>query len=119
MSKYYVHYHLRLTKEDAEKLDRAVKSSGLSRAAYMRALINDLVPLDKPQPDFFKMMRELHAIGNNLNQIAQRAHVTGNVDAARYERNVAEHRRITLKILRLQWSTENWNRAGGSLWLLQ
>ncbi|MFR1166262.1 MAG: plasmid mobilization relaxosome protein MobC [Adlercreutzia equolifaciens] len=37
------------------------------------------------------MTRELHAIGNNLNQIARKAHALGTVDAARYD---AEARRL-------------------------
>lgn len=93
-----VRYHLVLSAADAAKLDNAAKLSGLSRAAYLRSLINNLIPIAKPPPDYFKMMRELHSIGNNLNQIAQRAHVTGNVDAYRYERNVTELRKVTTQI---------------------
>ena len=36
------------------------------------------------------MTRELHSIGNNLNQIAHHANATGVVDEARYQRNVAK-----------------------------
>ncbi len=99
MAERYVRYHLRLSESDAKKLDAAVEKSGLSRAAYIRVLINGHVPMDKPPPDFHKMMRELHSIGNNLNQIAQRAHMTGLIDVVRYEKNAAELARITTKIM--------------------
>ena len=56
-----------------------------SRESYLRHIINDLVPTDMPQPDYYSMMRELHKIGNNLNQIAQKAHVLNVVDVGRYD----------------------------------
>jgi hypothetical protein len=87
-----------LTEAEAGKLNSAVRRSGLSRESYIRALINNLIPIDKPPPDYHAMMRELHSIGNNLNQIAQRAHATGDINATRYERNAAELRRTTTKI---------------------
>jgi len=98
MATRFVRYHLRLSEEDAVKLDMAVRDSGLSRAAYIRALINNLIPINKPPPDYYKMMRELHSIGNNLNQIAARLNATGEIDNARYERNVAELRLIVTRI---------------------
>ena len=65
----------RLNRKEAEALDKKVKKSGLSREAYLRHLINGVVPRDAPTPDYYAMMRELHQIGNNLNQIAQKAHM--------------------------------------------
>jgi len=87
-----------LTDEELIRLNNAVKKSGLSREAYIRTVLNGLVPTDKPPPDFFQMIRELHSIGGNLNQIAKRANSTGDVDAARYERNLSELRQATLRI---------------------
>jgi hypothetical protein len=94
----YLDFHLQLSQKDAARLEAAVGRSGLTRAGYIRALINDRIPMDKPPPDYFKMTRELHSIGNNLNQIAMRANATGDIEAARYERNVAELYRVTAKI---------------------
>ena len=75
----------RLNRKEAEALDKRVKKSGLSREAYLRQLINGLVPRNAPPPDYYSMMRELHQIGNNLNQIAQKAHVLGVMDERRYD----------------------------------
>ncbi|MDL2289757.1 MobC family plasmid mobilization relaxosome protein [Clostridia bacterium OttesenSCG-928-F22] len=69
-------------------MDKLVKKSGLSREAYLRHLINGVVPNDAPPPDYFSMMRELHGIGNNLNQIAQKSHVLGVLDVQRYDENM-------------------------------
>ena len=75
MRKRNVAILFRLNKKEAEALDKKVKRSGLNREAYLRQLISGVVPRDAPPPDYYSMMRELHKIGNNLNQIAQKAHV--------------------------------------------
>ncbi len=38
-----------------------------------------------PPPDYYSMMRELHKIGNDLNQIAQKAHTLNVIDVQRYD----------------------------------
>ena len=69
-------------------MDKLVKKSGLSREAYLRHLICGVVPQDAPPPAYFSMMKELHAIGNNLNQIAQKVHVLNVMDVQRYDENM-------------------------------
>ena len=44
------------------------------------------------------MMKELHAIGTNLNQIARKAHVLNAVDVKRYDENVAALNRAVVSI---------------------
>ena len=90
MRKRNVHIQFWLDKKEAEVFNKKVKRSGLSREAYLRHLINGLVPRDAPPPDYFSMMRELHGIGNNLNQIAQKAHTLNVVDVQRYDTAVRQ-----------------------------
>ena len=71
MRKRNVHVQFWLDKKEAEAFNKKVKRSGLSREVYLRHLINGLVPQDAPPPAYFDFIRELHGIGNNLNQIAQ------------------------------------------------
>lgn len=85
MRKRNIQIITRLNKEENERFKKRVKKSGLSQEAYIRCLINSLVPTDAPPPDYFTMMRELHAIGNNLNQIAHKAHTLNVLDARRYD----------------------------------
>ena len=85
MRKRNVHVQLWLDRKEAEVLQKKVKRSGLSREAYLRHLINGVVPREAPSPDYFSMMRELHGIGNNLNQIAQKAHTLNVMDVQRYD----------------------------------
>ena len=88
MRKRNVHIQFWLDKKESENFSKAVKKSGLSREVYMRHLITGLVPTDLPPPDYYSMMKELHAIGNNLNQIAQKAHTLNVLDVRRYDEGV-------------------------------
>ena len=90
MRKRNVAILFRLNRKEAEALDKKVKKSGLSREAYLRHLISGVVPRDAPPPDYYSMMRELHRIGNNLNQIAQKAHVLNVMDVQRYDAAIHE-----------------------------
>lgn len=98
MRKRNVHIQFWLDKKEAEVFNKRVKRSGLSREAYLRHLINGLVPRDAPPPDYFSMMRELHGIGNNLNQIAQKAHTLNVVDVQRYDTAVRQFEAAVKKI---------------------
>ena len=95
MRKRNVAILFRLNKKEAEVLDKKVKKSGLNREAY---LISGVVPRDAPPPDYYSMMRELHKIGNNLNQIAQKAHVLNVIDVQRYDQEVWKFNEAVRKI---------------------
>lgn len=88
MRKRSVHIQFWLDKKEAEAFDKKVRRSGLSREAYLRHLVNGVQPQDAPPPDYYSMMRELHGIGNNLNQIAQKAHILNVLDVQRYDETV-------------------------------
>ena len=85
---------VRLNRKEAEALNKKVKKSRISREAYLRHLINGVVPQDAPPPEYFDFMRELHRVGNNLNQIAQKAHVLTVIDAPRYDATVREFEKV-------------------------
>jgi Bacterial mobilisation protein (MobC). len=85
MQKRTIEIKFRLNRKEADALNKRVKKSGLSRESYLRHITRDLIPTDMPPPDFFAMTRELHAIGTNLNQIAQKAHVLNVLDVKRYD----------------------------------
>jgi len=88
MRKRNIPIMFRLNRKEAECFDKKVKKSGLNREAYLRQLIQGAVPKDAPPPDYYAMMRELHKIGNNLNQIAQKAHVLNVIDVQRYDKDM-------------------------------
>ena len=74
-----------LSKKEAENLQKKAKRSNISVAAYLRHLINDMVPQDAPPPDYYSMMQQLYRIGNSLNQITQKAHTLNVIDVQRYD----------------------------------
>jgi len=80
-------------------LNQNVQRSGLTREAYLRVLISGLVPKEKPPLDFWAMNRELHYIGNNLNQIARQAHAVNAIDAKHYDEGVQLFQDAVLKIM--------------------
>ena len=88
MIKRNVEIKVRLSRKEAETLNKRVKKSGISREAYIRHLIEGSVPREAPPPDYYAMMREIYAIGKNFNQIAQKAHVLNVMDAQRYDAEV-------------------------------
>ena len=88
-----------LNKAEARNLQEKAKRSHLSVAAYLRHLISGVVPKEAPPPDFFSMMRELHSIGNNLNQIAMKAHALNAIDAKHYDDSVLLFEEAVQKIL--------------------
>ena len=74
-----------LNKKEAESLQKKAKRCNISVAAYIRHLINDLIPQEAPPPDYYSMMQQLYRVGNNLNQIAQKAHTLNVIDVQRYD----------------------------------
>jgi len=46
---------------------------------------NSLVSRDAPPPDYYVMMKELHKIRNNLNQILRKAHTMNVLDVKRFD----------------------------------
>ena len=98
MRKRNIAIMFRLNRKEAETLNKKVKKSGLNREAYLRQVITGIVPRDAPPPDYYSMMRELHKIGNNLNQIAQKAHVLNVIDVQRYDQEVWKFNEAVRKI---------------------
>ena len=98
MRKRNIQIIIRLDKAENESFKKRVKKSGLSQEAYVRHLINGLVPTDTPPPNYFAMMRELRYIGVNLNQIAQKAHGLNVLDVKRYDDNTALLKKAVVEI---------------------
>jgi len=98
-----VQINIRLNPRELRHLDTMAQRSQLTRSAYMRFLANGMQPKEAPPQDYYAMMREIHALGNNLNQLAHRANCTGEMDAMSIEAAIAEIRQsikgITQKMI--------------------
>ena len=91
---------LRLTPAEHQALRKCVAQSGLSQSAYLRLLITGHVPKALPPIEYHKLLRQLYAIGNNMNQIAARANSTSFFLADEYASYVHEFRKAVLEIQR-------------------
>ena len=103
MRKRNVHVQFWLDKKEAEAFNKKVKRSGLSREAYLRHLVNGLVPQDAPPPAYYDFMREFHRIGGNLNQIARYLNEFGtpyNALAAEVRAELSDLAALKFRVLR-------------------
>ena len=112
MLKRNIKITFRLNAKEQQSLVKQVKNSGLSQEAFIRSLINGYVPKELPPPDYYSMMRELHAIGSNLNQIAARANATGHIDRTIFQYEANRLRKALLDIQAAVTSPERRNDNG-------
>lgn len=81
MRKRCVQILFRLNEDEAEQLYELVRKSGRSKEAFLREMVKGYRLCEKPDPEFYRIMRELSAIGNRINQLAVKANALGFVDA--------------------------------------
>jgi len=98
MRKRSIQLIVRLNDEEQQHLTQQVKKTGLSQEAFIRALINGYIPKALPPPDYHSMIKELHAIGNNLNQLAAKANATGHLDRTVFQYEANRLRKAVLDI---------------------
>lgn len=92
MRKRSISVLVRLNEKEHTHLASQVQKSGLSQEAYLRSLISGYVPKPMPPLDYYAMIRQLHAIGNNLNQLAVKAHTTGHLERAAFQQEADQLR---------------------------
>lgn len=112
MRKRSIRVQVWLNKEEKTKLQSSAKKAGLSQETYLRTLINGYMPKELPPIDYYSMMRELHAIGSNLNQVAARANATGHIDKTVFQYEANRLRKALLDIQEAVTSPERRNDNG-------
>ena len=65
---------VRLNTDEYVDLMSKVLTSGYSRERYIRSLISGVVPKEKPPIEYYQLIREFNAIGNNLNQLVRNSY---------------------------------------------
>ena len=86
MRKRNVDKHIWFSRDEAQELQKKAKKACLSEGALIRQLIRGYEPREKPDDRFYDTMRQLSAIGNNINQLAVQAHSLGFVDAPKLQK---------------------------------
>ena len=86
--KHTIQKHFRFSKEDAENLKIKSQKTCLSESQLIRMLLRGYKPKEKPDDRFYEAMRQLSSIGNNINQLAAKAHSLGFIDAKKLDEEV-------------------------------
>lgn len=69
--------HFLMNRQEAQDLQKKAKKACLTEAALIRLLLRGYEPREKPDERFYDAMRELSAIGNNINQLVIKANALG------------------------------------------
>ena len=101
-----------LSRAEAQDLHKKAKKACMSEAGLIRLLIKGYEPREKPDEQFYDVMRELSAIGNNINQLSVKANTLGFVDAPMLQREAERWHKfqadIERKFLRPEKSELRW-----------
>lgn len=71
---------VRLTKQEKNHLDKQARLAGMKIEPFVRILIAGSNIRERPSDYWGEMIRQLSAIGNNINQIAHIANATECID---------------------------------------
>ena len=66
--------------EEYRKLKNQAEKVGLCVSDFIRSLIDGYEPREKPPLEFYDAIKQIRAVGNNINQIARLANATGVLD---------------------------------------
>ena len=98
MRKRNIRIWARVSEQENEIIKNRIKKTGLSREAYIRCLLLGTIPREKPDDRFYDVMRDLHGICNNANQLARKAATLGFIDAPFYKREAEKWSQFQLEV---------------------
>lgn len=71
---------------------------GMNASDYIRKLLVGYKPKEKPSEEFYVAIKNIRAIGNNINQIARMANARGVVDMLRFNKEVDKLNQLIIDI---------------------
>lgn len=92
--------HLHLSDDEASYLTTQAKRCGLSRQAFLLALMKKQPIKEQPSADFFAVLKALEKIGDNINQIAAKANSLGIIDKVQYRKDAEKLEKVIAELLR-------------------
>ena len=98
MSKRNIEKHILMTKAEEQDLQKKAKRACLSEGGLIRLLLKGYEPREKPDERFYDVMRELSAIGNNINQLAIKANALGFVDTPMLREETEKWRQFQIDV---------------------
>lgn len=87
-----------LNKNEATLLKKKAKKVRFTESELIRQLITGYEPKEKPDDEFYDVMRQIRTIGNNLNQIARKANSLNYIDNASYKIEVDKLNKFMLDV---------------------
>ena len=78
---------IRCSDDELKRLDEWSAAAKMSRSKYVRQLVAGFQPVEFPPIEYEKIISELEHIGNNMNQLAAKAHTLGFIDEPEYRQN--------------------------------
>lgn len=79
------HVSVWLNDAELESLKQQAKTAGLKVDPFIRSLINGIDLKPRPPDEWAEVVRQLSAVGNNINQIARIANANNAVDSSMLE----------------------------------
>lgn len=76
---------IRLTDNEKNYLQRQADNAGLKMEPFIRKLIMGIEILPRPPDNIAQLIREINAVGNNINQIARKVNTENSVNQAQLE----------------------------------
>ncbi|MCM1508854.1 MAG: hypothetical protein NC177_17240 [Ruminococcus flavefaciens] len=93
-----VEFHFLLTEQDYEQLCILAEKTGLSKSKILRYLIRGCVLVEAPPVEFSMLIREIRAIGNNLNQTLVIAKANGILNIPDLRKEILDLRELEKEI---------------------
>ena len=91
--------YFKVSPEEKEIIEKKMSQLGLhNQRAYLRKMAVDGYAVQVDMSDFKALVSLLRNCANNLNQIAQKAHVLGVVDERRYDEEMKKFDRLVRDI---------------------
>lgn len=100
MRKRFIRIDVMLNEEEHQNLMENVAKVGTTYSDYIRKLIMNAELKEKPDYEFYKVMKELTKIGTNLNQLAKKANSLNFIDKTEYEKQAEEWKNFSNEIKR-------------------
>ena len=101
-------FHIRFTEKEYDRLCKYADKAGLPKTTYIRHMINGCCPREAA-PEFWTLIKEIHALGNNLNQLTNLAHKFGSIHAAKLDEMMEQYKRLVPRIYDGFYLPENVN----------
>lgn len=88
---------VRMSDNEFYLLNEKVQKCGMSREKFIRLVLSDYQPKELPPIEYFKLIKELNANGNNLNQLVKFTYLQG-IDIPRLNDVLNTHEQILLEL---------------------